>query len=275
MSFLSDYFHTPAPAPGTAQPAYYRKAMGVCTQIMAAYFLLSFFLIVWRYFSCGPALWMLVPLGLSAAMLVLLFLISKINARYFLWIFSLLNLIWCNWYIYRFGWSGGVQLFLFPMLILTFFNIYETPLWKTLFFLLLLSCRMFLFSRSLQHPPFLPPDTLTSVLFQTVNCVTVFLLLAFCCILFSTNLQDTERQLRIDNQTLHREAETDPLTQLPNRRFMLDEMELFRQKSATDFYSVAIADIDFFKRVNDTYGHSCGDYTLRALADLFREKAPS
>ncbi len=273
MSFLSDFYHTRPPDPGTAQPTYYRKAMSVCNQIMAVYYLLVFGLILLRFLPDGRALWMLFPLGLLAVTLLIFFRISKINARLYLWLFSLIIMLWCTWFIYRFGWSCGVQALLLPVLILIFFNIYESPLWKLLFFMLLLTCRMFLFSWSLQHPALSLPGPLSVTLFQILNSATVFVMLAACCILFSTNLQDTERQLRIDNQTLHREAETDALTQLPNRRFMLDEMELFRQKSSTDFYSVAIADIDFFKRVNDTYGHACGDYTLKALADLFREKA--
>ena len=77
----------------------------------------------------------------------------------------------------------------------------------------------------------------------------------------------------INNQTLHRAAGTDPLTGLPNRRAMLDEIEQYLRVDPNAQFSVAIADIDFFKRVNDTYGHNCGDYTLKELATLFMTAA--
>ena len=79
--------------------------------------------------------------------------------------------------------------------------------------------------------------------------------------------------MTINNQELHREAGTDPLTGLPNRRALLDEIEQFLHDNPDSQFSVAIADIDFFKKVNDTYGHNCGDETLKALATLFMDAA--
>lgn len=105
-----------------------------------------------------------------------------------------------------------------------------------------------------------------------LNSMVFFLTMANLCILFSSNLQETERRLRLQNEQLHKEADTDPLTHLPNRRAMLSDIDLFREKAPLETFSVAIADIDFFKQVNDTYGHNCGDYTLCSLAELFREK---
>ena len=69
-------------------------------------------------------------------------------------------------------------------------------------------------------------------------------------------------------------ARTDQLTGLANRRHF-DE-QLARALTETDRYgntvSLIIADIDFFKIVNDTHGHEAGDAVLRAVAGIFREK---
>ncbi len=61
---------------------------------------------------------------------------------------------------------------------------------------------------------------------------------------------------------------TDALTGLYNRRH-LDanlEREFLRSKRYHNNLSIAVIDIDFFKKVNDTYGHLCGDYVLKEVA---------
>ena len=63
---------------------------------------------------------------------------------------------------------------------------------------------------------------------------------------------------------------TDPLTGLYNRRHFEDnlEREFLRAVRYDNSLSFAIIDVDFFKKVNDTYGHSCGDYVLKEVAYL-------
>lgn len=64
----------------------------------------------------------------------------------------------------------------------------------------------------------------------------------------------------------------DYLTRLPNRRHLFErlEAELSRQKRTEVPLSLAMVDIDFFKMINDTYGHLCGDRILVQLADQLR-----
>lgn len=66
---------------------------------------------------------------------------------------------------------------------------------------------------------------------------------------------------------------TDPLTGLYNRR-NLDvhlEREFLRAKRYKNDLSIAVIDIDFFKKVNDTYGHICGDYVLKEVSYMILE----
>ena len=74
-------------------------------------------------------------------------------------------------------------------------------------------------------------------------------------------------------EQLRQQAMHDSLTGLFNRRY-LDEMlerELARAKREGPPLTVMMLDIDYFKKLNDTYGHQAGDEVLRCLADLLRD----
>jgi diguanylate cyclase (GGDEF)-like protein len=78
--------------------------------------------------------------------------------------------------------------------------------------------------------------------------------------------------IALQNARLHHQATTDPLTGLANRGFIkqvFDE-ELRRAKEEREPLAVLILDLDHFKRINDTYGHSAGDEVLRRVAGRVR-----
>ena len=85
------------------------------------------------------------------------------------------------------------------------------------------------------------------------------------------------RELTSAYEMLQVEANTDHLTKLSNRKLFLENLsdEYARATRYEHPFSVAMIDIDHFKKVNDTYGHDAGDKAIKALSDLllreFRE----
>jgi diguanylate cyclase (GGDEF)-like protein len=73
---------------------------------------------------------------------------------------------------------------------------------------------------------------------------------------------------RADNARLEALAHTDPLTRVLNRRALMDRLhsELDRASRYESIVSLLMVDLDFFKRLNDTYGHLVGDEALRWVA---------
>ena len=65
------------------------------------------------------------------------------------------------------------------------------------------------------------------------------------------------------------QAETDPLTGLLNRRAMEERVRALRQEDMS--FALAMADLDHFKRLNDSFGHDTGDRALRTFARVLRE----
>lgn len=78
--------------------------------------------------------------------------------------------------------------------------------------------------------------------------------------------------IRSKQTELKRQAATDPLTKLYNRRYLMagGDYLLEKAKSNTESLSVIMIDIDHFKAVNDKHGHDIGDKVLVEVASVFR-----
>jgi diguanylate cyclase (GGDEF)-like protein len=87
-------------------------------------------------------------------------------------------------------------------------------------------------------------------------------------------LRQLRNELREKNLLLERLSVTDALTSLRNRRFAewFLSRELERTHRHGNELSVLLADVDHFKRVNDTHGHAAGDAALRHVGMLLAEQ---
>ncbi len=140
--------------------------------------------------------------------------------------------------------------------------------------------------------------------FVVVAAITFILSLVFCVVFTEKMIKDLgdikqyinkvargDFNTRISEKTLSRDdeigeigrdaeklctnlqdmVERDPLTMLLNRRSCRMKLdELLEHKM---LYTVVMCDIDFFKKINDTYGHACGDYVLKEVSAILKRYA--
>lgn len=100
--------------------------------------------------------------------------------------------------------------------------------------------------------------------------VATTLLVTIYSFIFATQVERYQTLLKV-------QTERDPLTQLGNRR-MLESSLKMAVGSAHDQglrHSLAVIDLDHFKRVNDRYGHATGDKVLKDVAELLKSTTRS
>lgn len=88
----------------------------------------------------------------------------------------------------------------------------------------------------------------------------------------ASELETQVRALEAELRRLSDEVATDALTQVANRRGLMQQFEVEQARIAREGTTLAIGllDIDNFKRLNDTLGHTAGDEALKALAEHVR-----
>lgn len=86
-------------------------------------------------------------------------------------------------------------------------------------------------------------------------------------------LQEQQDELEAQNSQLSEYAIRDSLTNLHNRRYLLEHLdtEITRHNKLDQPLQLAVIDLDFFKKINDTHGHHIGDRVLVSFADYLRE----
>lgn len=85
-----------------------------------------------------------------------------------------------------------------------------------------------------------------------------------------SKLQSEVEKLKQELMDAKKESEIDHLTGIPTRRTFDKQVKIFEanyQQNNVD-YAVVFYDIDFFKKVNDTYGHDAGDFILNTFAKV-------
>ena len=238
------------------------KKTAVTLRISALIFI-GYFLCLMAVF-CGMGDWMNVGGCLVCGVCyVLSFYTTYLDhTRESAWISQILMIVWIILFIVMFGWDCGVQHYLFAFLALNFTVSTAGERRKVLTAVGACALRLALYAYARNFKPYSPLDPGISVLIQILNTIFIF-------------AQKMEQKLVRYNTKLQKLASVDALTGLWNRRSMWEyirAVEYDYEVGNAGFVSIAIADIDFFKKINDTYGHDAGDKVLKAVAGLFMDK---
>ncbi len=131
---------------------------------------------------------------------------------------------------------------------------------------------VFLFLRFDGVPPvYEVPDSIRTVLIIFSSFVMVFSMIFYSAVYIHSSelvLQSLKRQ----NEQLSTDAREDSLTSLLNRRGFLPIVAECMNDDVSKYFCIAFIDIDNFKRINDSYGHDCGDEVLRHITKMIKRE---
>ncbi len=113
-------------------------------------------------------------------------------------------------------------------------------------------------------------DTEVAVL-RGVNIVFAMIMMVTFVVIFYTEVMNLLSKLRETNDQLNFIATHDALTGLSNRHSLWKYFENLEQLGSS--YCIVMGDLDDFKKINDTYGHDCGDIVLKSVSKIILDSA--
>ncbi|MCR4923467.1 MAG: GGDEF domain-containing protein [Lachnospiraceae bacterium] len=213
--------------------------------------------------------------GFVAAMIILFLFTYYSKTVTSLWLFMAYIFIMTEAMIPIFGWTAGFQNYLIVCLVMVYFGSCARLRTKLFFSFIVLLARFLLIILFVGTDSLVEIPIIMEKLLQGVNITAVYSALIFLSYTFSKNEKEQERKLVKYNDELQKEANTDRLTGLYNRRRADDYIAELKEFTGDKPISIAIADIDFFKKVNDTYGHDAGDEVLKNVASILNKSVRS
>jgi diguanylate cyclase (GGDEF)-like protein len=162
------------------------------------------------------------------------------------------------------GWDSGFHFYLWPLIVFAGLNDRISPrsLVLEVTALFVLYATLYWFGRDIH---FSAPNDWIKQSLPFINVGVVFTAMGMLAFYFRLASAASEQRLKVL-------ASTDDLTGLTNRRRMIESLqeEVARIRRSGRPATLVIADIDHFKRFNDSYGHACGDRVLQAVAQTLR-----
>lgn len=216
----------------------------------------------------------LVLYGVSPVVFSGLFFLSyRLRKVYVLWSFNCCTVLWVCMIVHFLGWNVGVQHFLIVLLVLYFFSDYRHHAGKILFAVSLSVFRLLLFYFYHQAEPVWGLADGAENILQILSTIAIFWSISVIAFICSEDGQELEGKLIEYNYQLEKQANTDALTGLYNRRKALKCMDkIVENPSVSGDFCICICDIDYFKKVNDNYGHDCGDEVLKNIGALLKKE---
>lgn len=186
-----------------------------------------------------------------------------------LWIHYTVTILYMIGFVIVFGWECGVQYFVFVTIAIKFASGWGNIRKRVLDTMVIFLVCMLLYGYTRIYDPICEITPATAICFQLINLIGVFLAIFSCLEILTEDVKEIQTHLSDVEDKLEHYVSEDPLTGLFNRRTVMQYMEeLAEQKSleGKSNISVAIGDIDFFSKINDRYGHDCGDILIKQLA---------
>ncbi|MBR4778178.1 MAG: GGDEF domain-containing protein [Lachnospiraceae bacterium] len=178
--------------------------------------------------------------------------------------------------VYYIGWGCGSYFFLFSIVpIVIYFGCFflKGSNRRIIVLMLILIFTMFVVLYVIygkQTPKYSVNDTIREILF-TFSAFAMFFAVVFYNAIYIYSSEDEKSSLEEKNVRLSADALEDTLTGLLNRRGFLPKVdELIKVDGA--HFCIAFFDIDNFKRINDSYGHDCGDEVLRHISSMVKKE---
>lgn len=207
-------------------------------------------------------------LGVSTAIFICTY---ENKTQFSLYLFDAVIIIASSFLTLEVGFSLNYHWTMFLTILLTFYNI-KTPMKrKFLYSFLIIFLTTVVTVISYAVPTLRAPSLIIRIFVVLLNIAVFAFSIITIAYFYCSKYTASEDKILQYNKKLLKMASTDALTTLANRRSMNEHLQdlVFSSSRTGKPFSVSIGDIDFFKRINDQYGHDTGDYVLSKLSDIF------